>query len=68
MGYLYGKLIKEINVPGAGCIHVVARDDGYFQFHERIRLPGAGWESTFDSGLYISVATAEAAARRKFNL
>ena len=68
MKYWHGTLLKQTHISEGHCFDLVKREDGAFQFHERIRRPDGIWEFGFQSGTYISAEAAEAAARLKFKL
>jgi hypothetical protein len=73
MDYIHGKTIKELKLTGTDRsrqIDVVARDDGTFQFYERIAISeeeGGGWTPGKVSGFYQSAEAAELAARVEFS-
>ena len=67
MAYLHGRLFKRIHFSDNDCVEFVARDNGFFQFYHRFPCGERGSQK-FESAVYISAETAEAAARLKFNL
>jgi hypothetical protein len=69
MPYPAGRLVKRMSLPdGLGCVDVIARQDGTFQFFHMVPCIGDPTATRFESGVYISPETAEAAARLKFKL
>ena len=65
----YGStLLKRLPLSG-GCVDIMRRQDGTFHFYHRVPCDGKSLSAIqFESAVYISAETAEAAARLKFKL
>jgi len=69
MPYYRGKILKKLDLLGLGCVEIMARKDGHFQFLHRVPCDDHAAEAVhFESPPYISIEAAEAAARQKFKL
>lgn len=69
MALFFGRRLKTLHTPDGGCVNIIARHDGAYEFHYRFPCEGKGVAiDSFASGAYISAEAAEAAARQKFNL
>jgi len=63
--YFDGTVLKTMHIPGSnGCVEIVARQDGTFQFYHRAPCQDDRLSAErFRSAVYISAETAEEAAR-----
>ena len=70
MPYTPGRIIRRFDLPNGHWIELVARHDGHFEFHERAFMASKHGLAAylFSSPVYVSAATAEAAARKIFKL